>query len=66
MITKEEWTIVYSALDCLSKEMTCTLTETLVDCAKQIVSLHMNENVEIDVDYNSGLLQISKPKGKVE
>ena len=46
-ITEEEWSIVYSALGCLSNETTCTLTETLVDCAKQIVSLHMKENMEM-------------------
>ena len=65
-ITEEEWTVVYSALGCVSKESTCTMTNTLVDCAKQIVSLQMNKDLEIDVDYNSGLLQIAKPKGKVE
>jgi len=43
------------------------LTETLVDCAKQIVNLHMNNEIEIDVEYNDGLLQMIKPKkGKVE
>ena len=62
-ITEEEWTVVYSALlGCLSKESTCTITNTLVDCAKQIVSLHMNNDIEVDVDYNDGLLQISVPK----
>tara|TARA_B110001452_G_scaffold118635_1_gene98423 strand:- start:2014 stop:2220 length:207 start_codon:yes stop_codon:yes gene_type:complete len=66
-ITKEELQVIYSALDCVSKESKCTLIETLVDCAKQIVNLHMNNDVEIDVDYNDGLLQMIKPKkGKVE
>ena len=65
-ITEEEWTVVYSALGCVSKESTCTMTNTLVDCAKQIVSLHMSKDLEIDIDYNNGLLQITKPKGKVE
>ena len=65
-ITEEEWTVVYSALGCVSKESACTMTNTLVDCAKQIVSLHMSKDLEIDVDYNNGLLQITKPKGKVE
>lgn len=62
MITEEEWQVIYSALGCVSSESTCTLTETLVDCAKQIVSLHMNNEIEVDVDYNDGLLQISVPK----
>ena len=61
-ITDEEWIVIYSALGCVSRESTCTLTETLVDCAKQIVNLHMNEDMEIDVDYNNGLLQMKKPK----
>ena len=64
MITEEEWQVIYSALGCVSSESTCTLTETLVDCAKQIVSLHMNNDIEVDVDYNDGLLQISVPKKK--
>ena len=62
MITEEEWQVIYSALGCVSSESTCALTETLVDCAKQIVSLHMNNDIEVDVDYNDGLLQISVPK----
>lgn len=66
-ITKEELQVIYSALGCVSKESKGTLTETLVDCAKQIVNLHMNNEIEIDVDYNDGLLQMIKPKkGKVE
>lgn len=66
-ITKEELQVIYSALGCVSKESKCTLTETLVDCAKQIVNLYMNDEYEVDVDYNDGLLQMKKPKiGKVE
>jgi hypothetical protein len=67
MISREEWQVIYSALGCVSKESTCTLTDALVDCAKQIVNLHMNNEIEIDVDFNDGLLQMIKPiKGKVE
>ena len=67
MVSREEWQVIYSALGCVSEESTCTLTDTLVDCAKQIVNLHMNDEIEIDVDYNDGLLKVIKPiKGKVE
>ena len=66
-ITNEELQVIYSALGCVSKKSTCSWTETLVDCAKQIVNLHMNDEIEIDVDYNDGLLKVIKPiKGKVE
>ena len=66
-LTKEHYQVIQSALGCLSKQVTCTFTNTLVDCAKQIVNLHMNNEIEIDVDYNDGLLQMIKPKkGKVE
>lgn len=66
-ITLEQWQIIDSALGCVSKESICTLTDTLVDCAKQIVNLHMKKDVKIDVDYNDGLLKVIKPiKGKVE
>jgi len=66
-ITNEELQVIYSALGCVSKESTCSWTETLVDCAKQIVNLHINNEIEIDVDYNDGLLKVIKPiKGTVE
>lgn len=61
MISREEWQVIYSALGCVSEESTCTLTDTLVDCAKQIVNLHLNDEIGIDVDYNGGLLQVVKP-----
>ena len=61
MISREEWQVIYSALGCVSEESTCTLTKTLVDCAKQIVNLHLNDEIGIDVDYNGGLLQVVKP-----
>jgi hypothetical protein len=67
MVSREEWQVIYSALGCVSEESICTLTDTLVDCAKQIVNLHMNNEIEIDVDFNDGLLQMIKPiKRKVE
>ena len=65
-ITEEEWQVVYYALGCVGKESTCTITNTLVDCAKQIVNLHMNKDLEIDIEYNSGILQIAKPERKVK
>ena len=55
-ITTEEWQVVWSALSCASKEITGSLTETLVECAKQIVGMHMNNDVEMTIDYNDGLL----------
>ena len=61
MMSREEWQVIYSALGCVSEESTCTLTDTLVDCAKQIVNLHLNDEIGIDVDYNGGLLQVVKP-----
>ena len=67
MVSREEWQVIYSALGCVSKELTCTLSETLVDCAQEIVKLHMNNEIELDVDYNDGLLKVIKPiNGKVE
>lgn len=66
-ITKEELQVIYSALGCLSNEINGSLTSTLVECAKQIVGIHMNDEFEVDVDYDDGLLQMKKPKiGKVE
>ena len=61
MVSREEWQVIYSALGCVSEESICTLTDTLVDCAKQIVNLHLNDEIGIDVDYNGGLLQVVKP-----
>ena len=55
-ITEEEWQVIWSALCCASKETTGFLTATLVECAKQIVGLHMNNDVEMTIDYNDGLL----------
>lgn len=55
-ITTEEWQVIWSALCCASKETTGSLTATLVECAKQIVGLHMNNDVEMTIDYNDGLL----------
>tara|TARA_B100001093_G_scaffold512742_1_gene583174 strand:- start:691 stop:897 length:207 start_codon:yes stop_codon:yes gene_type:complete len=66
-ITDEELQVIYSALGCLSNEKNGSLTSTLVECAKQIVGMHMSNEIEIDVNYNDGLLQMIKPKkGKVE
>ena len=55
-ITEEEMQVVWSALSCASKEITGSLTATLVECAKQIVGLQMNNDVEMTIDYNDGLL----------
>ena len=55
-ITEEEMQVVWSALSCASKEITGSLTVTLVECAKQIVGMHMNSEVEMTIDYNDGLL----------
>ncbi len=55
-ITEEEWQVVWSALSCASMEAKGSLTTTLVECAKQIVGLHMNNDVEMTIDYNDGLL----------
>ena len=55
-ITEEEWQVVWSALSCASKEITGSLTATLVECAKQIVGMHMNNDVEMTIDYNDGIL----------
>ena len=57
-ITEEEMQVVWSALSCASKEITGSLTVTLVECAKQIVGLHMNSEVEVAIDYNDGLLMM--------
>ena len=55
-ITSEELQVVWSALSCASKEITGSLTATLVECAKQIVGMHMNNDVEMTIDYNDGIL----------
>lgn len=66
-LTKEHYQVIQSALGCLSKQSTCTFTNTLVDCAKQILWLHMNDEIEIDVEYNDGLLEMISPlNGQVE
>lgn len=56
MMTKEELQVVWSALSCASNEITGSLTETLVECAKQIMGMHLNDDVEMTIDYNDGLL----------
>ena len=58
MMTKEELQVVWSALSCASKEITGSLTATLVECAKQIAGMHMNGQVETEIDYNDGILSV--------
>ena len=57
-ITDEEWQVIWSALSCSSNQTTNSITKTLVDCAKQIVGLHMNGQVETEIDYNDGILSV--------
>ena len=65
-ITEEEWQVVWSALSCASKEITGSLTATLVECAKQIVGMHMNNDVEMTIDYNDGILLTMDTKNMKE
>jgi len=66
-ITEEEMQVVWSALSCASQEITGSLTETLVECAKQIVAMHMNSDVEMTIDYNDGfLMTMEANNGKEE
>ena len=57
-ITTEEWQVIWSALSCASKETKDSVGSTLVDCAKQIVGLHMNGHIEAEVNYTDGILNI--------
>ena len=41
-----------------SKETKDSLGSTLVDCAKQIVGLHMSGRIEAEVNYTDGILNI--------
>ena len=61
-ITGEEWQVIWSALSCASKETKDSLGSTLVDCAKQIVGLHMSEQIEAEVNYTDGILNIMDSK----
>jgi len=61
-LTQEEFEIIHSALSCLNRQSTCTITHTLVDCAKQVLALHMSDQIAIDVQYNDGLLEIRSPQ----
>ena len=65
-ITTEEWQVIWSALSCASKEITGSLTATLVECAKQIVGVHMNNDVEMTIDYNDGLLMTMEANNGME
>ena len=65
-ITEEEWQVVWSALSCASKEITGSVTATMVECAKQIVGMHMNNDVEMTIDYNDGILLTMDTKNMKE
>ena len=60
-ITDEEWQVIWSALSCASNETKDSLGSTLVDCAKQIVRLHMSGRIEAEVNYTDGILNIMDP-----
>tara|TARA_B100000767_G_C19676665_1_gene497680 strand:+ start:62 stop:271 length:210 start_codon:yes stop_codon:yes gene_type:complete len=62
-MTMEEYQVIYSALGCVRLDLTCGITTTLVDCAKQILDMHMSDEVEVDLDFNNGPLQIISAKG---
>jgi len=57
-ITEEEWQVIWSALSCASKETKDSVGSTLVDCAKQIVGLHMSGQIEAEMNYTDGILNI--------
>ena len=57
-ITEEEWQVIWSALSCASKETKDPVGSTLVDCAKQIVGLHISGHIEAEVNYTDGVLNI--------
>lgn len=60
-LTQEEFEIIHSALSCVSKQSSSNYTITLVGCAQQILLLHMNNKIAIDVQYNDGLLEMRSP-----
>jgi hypothetical protein len=60
-LSQEEFEIIHSALSCVSKQSSSNFTITLVGCAQQILLLHMNDEIAIDVQYNGGLLEMKSP-----
>lgn len=55
---KEEMMIVYSAIQGLESGEESLLLGTLVDSAKQILNVHMSDNMTTEVEYNDGPISI--------
>ena len=63
---KEEMMIVYSAIQGLESREESLLLGTLVDSAKQILKVHMSDNMTTEVEYNDGPISIMSTMADAE
>ena len=63
---KEEMMIVYSAIQVLESREESPLLGTLVDSAKQILKVHMSDNMTTEVEYNDGPISIMSTMADAE
>ena len=55
---KEEMMIVYSAIQGVESGEESPMLATLIDSAKQILKVHMSDNMTTEVEFNDGPISI--------